>query len=205
VVVDEALLAVLDRARGLGLLGPGDIAAHVTHALAFAVALDDPPGRALDLGAGGGVPGLVLAAGPWADASWVLLDASERRCEFLARAVGELGLADHVEVRRDRAEVAARDRDLRGRFDLVVARGFAPPAVTAECGAPFLAVGGHLLVSEPPAPDPGRWPGEALGALGLVDDGAVVAGVHLRRLRQASACPDRYPRRDGMPAKRPLW
>jgi 16S rRNA (guanine527-N7)-methyltransferase len=205
VAVDRTLLAVLERARGLGFLGPGDIAAHVTHALAFAAAMDRPPGRALDLGAGGGVPGLVLAAGPWAGASWVLLDASQRRCAFLAWAVGELGLADHVEVRRDRAEVAGRDGELRGRFDVVVARGFAPPAVTAECGAPFLAVGGHLVVSEPPAPEPGRWPAASLAALGLVDAGGVTDGVHLRRLRQASACPDRYPRRDGMPAKRPLW
>jgi 16S rRNA (guanine527-N7)-methyltransferase len=203
--VDPGLPAVLERARALGFLGPGAVDAHVTHALAFASAVDDAPARALDLGSGGGVPGLVLASGPWAGAAWLLLDASERRCAFLAEVVAELGLGDHVEVRRDRAEVAGRDAGLRAAFDVVVARGFAPPAVTAECGAPFLRPGGNLVVSDPPAPDPDRWPADGLAAVGLTDDGSVAGPVHLRRLRQAVSCPDRYPRRDGMPAKRPLW
>jgi 16S rRNA (guanine527-N7)-methyltransferase len=156
--VDPGLRAVLERARGWGFLGPGDLETHVAHALAFASASDGEPARALDLGSGGGVPGLVLAAGPWAATSWVLLDASERRCAFLTAAVAELGLGDHVGVRRERAEVAGRDSGLRASFDLVVSRGFAAPAVTAECAAPFLVVGGRLVVSEPPTPDPGRWP-----------------------------------------------
>jgi 16S rRNA (guanine527-N7)-methyltransferase len=203
--VDPALLATLDRARELGFLGPGEIEAHVAHALAFASAADEEPGRALDLGAGGGVPGLVLAAGPWVATSWLLLDASERRCAFLTTAVAELGVGHHVEVRRDRAEVAGRDADLRACFDLVVSRGFGPPAVTAECAAPFLAVGGRLIVSEPPMPDPRRWPTDGLAEVGLVDEGAAQSPVQLRRLRQATPCPDRYPRRDGRPAKRPIW
>jgi 16S rRNA (guanine527-N7)-methyltransferase len=202
----RALEAVLERARHLGFLGPGDISGHVSHSLAFASALDAVPGRVVDLGSGGGVPALVLAAGPWAEAAWTLVEASERRCGFLTDAVGALGLAGRVAVRRSRAEDAGRDPDLRGRADTVVARGFGPPAVTAECAAPLLAVGGHLVVSEPPDPRSDRGPAAGLAELGLDDEGLVAsAPTQLRRLRLTTACPERYPRRVGVPAKRPLW
>jgi 16S rRNA (guanine527-N7)-methyltransferase len=78
--------------------------------------------------------------------------------------------------------------------------------VTAECGAPFLAAGGHIVVSEPPDGDDARWPAEGVQELGLAADGIVrtEAGSY-RLLRQVAPCPDRYPRRVGMPAKRPLF
>jgi 16S rRNA (guanine527-N7)-methyltransferase len=195
---------VLTRARRLGVLGPGPIDDHLRHAEAYAAAVE-APGRALDLGSGAGLPGLVLALGPWRSTHWVLLDASERRCALLVEAVGALDLTERVDVRRDRAEDAGRDETLRGHFDVVVARGFAAPPVTAECAAPLLAVGGHLIVSDPPDPRPDRWPADGLAEVGLEPDGEVPGPVQLRRLRQARACPDRYPRRPGIPAKRSLW
>ena len=79
-----------------------------------------------------------------------------------------------------------------------MARGFGPPAVTAECAAPFLAMGGRLLTSEPPDERP--WPSEALAQLGLTPrrrrHGVMV-------LEQVRLCPGRFPRRS--PAKRPLF
>ena len=138
----------------------------------------------------------------WPESEWVLLDANERRTAFLEQAVGELGLGERVVVRRGRAEDAARDVDLRHGFDLVAARGFGPPAVTAECAAGFLQVNGLLLVSEPPNTDPTRWPAAGLAMLGLADAG-VVGGT--RCLRQVRAAPEVVPRRTGVPAKRPLW
>jgi len=195
---------VLARARRLGVLGPGPVEDHLRHAEAYATAVE-APSRALDLGSGAGLPGLVLAVGPWASTQWVLLDASERRCALLVEAVAALDLTERVVVHRGRAEDAGRDGALRGRFDVVVARGFAAPPVTAECAAPLLAVGGHLVVSDPPDPGPDRWPAASLATVGLEPDGEVSGPVHLRRLRQAHPCPDRYPRRPGIPAKRPLW
>jgi 16S rRNA (guanine527-N7)-methyltransferase len=135
-----------------------------------------------------------------------LVDAGRRRLDFLAEAVGVLGLDDRVEVVGGRAEELAQDPRLRGRFDLVVARGFGPPAVTAECGAGFLAVGGRMVVSEPPGGRPDRWPPEGLEVLGLVP--AVTAeaeGASYQVLHQVSGCPDRFPRRTGIPSKRPLF
>jgi 16S rRNA (guanine527-N7)-methyltransferase len=200
--VEGRLRAILEQARTLGFLGPGPIQVHLDNAAGFAGAIATPPHRGLDLGSGGGVPGLALAL-RWPASSWVLLDAMRRRCTFLTAAIEELGISGRVEVREDRAESAGRAAGLRGAFDLVTARSFARPAVTAECGAPFLQVGGWLLVSEPPQGG-ARW--EQPGVLGLDDRGVVAAdAAHIRRLEQVVPCPDRYPRRVGVPEKRPLW
>lgn len=195
----------LERARTLGFLGPGPVEPHRLHAERAAVALAAlDPGLAeapcLDLGSGGGLPGLVLAL-RWPRSRWVLLDANERRTTFLAEAVEALDLADRVTVVRSRAEVAGRDPSLREAFALVTARSFGAPAVTAECGAPFLRAGGWLAVSEPPEPDPARWPADGLAELGLV----LVERDSWAILRREGPLPDRLPRRDGLPAKRPLW
>ena len=103
----EGLFAVLERSRSLGFLGPGPVSRHVAHAEAMGAAAGRPDGPVLDLGAGGGVPGLVLALA-WPGTSWTLLDASERRAGFLENAVLRLGLADRVSVLRARAEDAPR-------------------------------------------------------------------------------------------------
>jgi 16S rRNA (guanine527-N7)-methyltransferase len=218
-VTDTDLDGVLERSRSLGFLGPGSVRVHVEHAAGFAAGVPVAPGSVLDLGSGGGVPGLVLAR-RWPGCELVLLDAGERRCDFLRSAVRDLGLDDRVRVVRGRAEEAGRDPALRGRFDVVVARGFGPPPVTAECGAPFLRVGGRLIVSDPPRDgdgEPGggdgsgagaddvRWPPAGVAPLGLVVGRAWRRPFHYQELRQQHPCPDRYPRRNGVPAKRPLF
>lgn len=211
-----AVDTVLERSRSLRFLGPGSLRVQVDHALGFAVGLPSPPRRFLDLGSGGGVPGLVLAL-HWAGTDAVLLDASARRCAFLVEAAGELGCSDRVTVVRARAEDAGRRDDLRGRFDTVVARGFGPPAVTAECAAPFLELGGRLVVSEPPAAGdgdaggsardagPGRWSPDGVALVGLEHSAAWDEPFHYRSFVLTTLCPEAYPRRDGVPAQRPLF
>ena len=154
----------------------------------------------LDLGSGGGVPGLVVAlALPALDV--VLLDAQLRRTAFLESAVEELRLDARVRVVRGRAEKVGREPVWRATQDAVTSRGFGPPAVTAECAAPFLVVGGRLVVSEPPTEED-RWP-PAVEQLGLAVEGVAASDVRLMVLRQVAACPERFPRR--APAKRPLF
>jgi 16S rRNA (guanine527-N7)-methyltransferase len=120
--------------------------------------------------------------------------------------VVELELADRVAVRTARAEDAGRDPALRARFALVTARSFGPPAVTAECGAPFLHVGGGLVVAEPPGGDDARWPAAGLDRLGLEDEGVVAATeATVRRLRAVRLADDRYPRANGVPSAQPLF
>lgn len=162
----------------------------------------------LDLGSGGGLPGLVVAT-QWPEARLVLLEAQGRRAAFLGGAIRTLGLGGRVSVRHVRAEEFGRDPSGRGCFDLVLARSFGPPAVTVECAAPLLRTGGWLLVSEPPEQSQDeamrRWPAGAIGQLGLRPAERIHGDFEYRVLRQEEPCPERFPRRNGVPAKRPLF
>jgi 16S rRNA (guanine527-N7)-methyltransferase len=201
------LIEVLDRARDRGFLGGGSVEFHVEHAEALVGATGSEfAGRFLDLGSGAGVPGLALALA-WPEATGTLVDSRRRRCSFLDEAVLELGIEDRVAVECGRAEELARRPDFRGAYDLVASRGFGPPAVTAECAVGFLRPGGRLVVTEPPGePEGSRWPAEGLATLGL--HGPEVRGELGPRfavLTLPEPASDRWPRRVGVPAKRPLW
>ena len=206
----DQLSAVLERARQLGFLGPGEPGDHRVHASAFIAAWDArsdaPPASLCDLGAGGGVPGLVLAL-HWRQTLTVLLEAAERRCAFLEDAIDELGLGVTASVAQGRAEALARTLDLQGRFVLVTARSFGAPAVVAECAARLLAPGGVLMVAEPPdaARTTTRWPEGGLAALGLGPAVPATSIRHLVVIERRGPCPDRFPRRVGVPSKRPLF
>jgi 16S rRNA (guanine527-N7)-methyltransferase len=212
--VIEALL----QAQVRGFLGGASLDVHIAHAHGFADAAESVgnevqgPGAGpwLDLGSGGGIPGLVLAH-RWPLREAVLLDSNQRRAQFLAGAVRDQRWGDRVRVVPDRAEVAGRVEGLRGAFSLVVARSFGAPPVTAECSAPFLRRGGILVVSEPPGSSPkaglddARWPVEGLAKVGL-ERSLIRRGVFgYRVLRQDEECPEGFPRRVGVPGKRPLY
>ena len=209
----DRLLPVLERARLLGFLGPGPVEPHVDHARAYLPLLElgEPAtGRVLDLGSGGGVPGLVLAS-LLPRTTWVLLDSMVRRTAFLEEAVEALDLGARVEVVTARAEEVGRDPLHRGAYRAVVARSFAAPPVLAECAAPLLQHDGTVTVSDPPAeqgaraPRPDRWPAARLALLGLVLDRWQPGPPALVRLRRTGRCPRTYPRATGVPTKAPLW
>lgn len=239
---------MLRDARALGLLGPGPLDPHLAHARAFARVLvrayaqsarsstggaGSQPDTVLDLGSGGGLPGLVLAVS-WPHTRLTLLDAQHRRIAFLTEAAARLGVSTRVAMLEGRAEDLGHRPTWRGQFDAVVARSFGRPAVTAECAAPFLRPGGILVVSEPPAgardpetapvdgertprasgSDPGagagadgstRWPPTGLAMLGMDPAAPVDDEFQFVVVRQRTACPERFPRRVGVPAKRPLF
>lgn len=205
--MDEKVLRVLAEARTLGFLGPGDLAVHIGQAVAFANALRRCQGqlRVLDLGSGGGVPGLVLAS--WFPSiRWVLLDVHRRRTSFLARAVADLGWAERVAVVHREATEAGRDPRLRGRFLVVTSRSFGPPARAAECGVPFLVDDGWLLVADSPEQRSERWPAEGLALLGLHDGGDERSGMGtVRILRRRGPLSHLIPRTRRNIEQRPLW
>jgi 16S rRNA (guanine527-N7)-methyltransferase len=198
------LLDVLEEARTRGFLGPGPVEAHLDHATALAELAGPTPGTFLDLGAGGGVPGLVLAE-LWSGAGGVLLESRPRRCAFLEEVLEVLGLAGRLLVACGRAEDLARDPGHRASVELVVARGFGPPAVTAECAVGFLRPGGRLVVSEPPGSATERWPEPGLDQLGLAGPEIRRAGDVTAAILTLVASDERWPRRSGIPAKRRLW
>jgi 16S rRNA (guanine527-N7)-methyltransferase len=207
------LRELLSEARAAGFLGPGPIEPQLEHAEGFGTIArrlaSAGPTTIVDLGSGGGLPGLVVASG-WPDASVALLEANGRRAAFLRRAVDRLGLAPRVTVLEERAEVCGRQEGLRAGFDGALARSFGRPAVVAECAAPLLRVRGWLVVSEPPRTDGqsdggSRWPATELLQLGLEPAEVVHEEFEYRTLRQVGPCPDRFPRRNGVPAKHPLF
>lgn len=196
---DAALLSALVEAQERGFFGPGPVVDHVVHARRLSVALPSA-GLGVDLGSGGGVPGLVFAL-DHPGMEWVFVESQERRSAWLAEAIAWVGLTNVV-VRHERVELTGRSA-IRGSATVVTARSFGRPAVTAECGAPLLAPGGCMWISEPPEPTPNRWPPDGLSLLGLIRRAPEVRSW--AALDLVGTCPDRYPRRVGIPAKRPLF
>ncbi len=184
---------------------------QIDHALGFVAVVEASigiqPRAVVDLGSGGGLPGLVVAS-CWPDARIVLVDANERRTQFLIEVSGTFRERSPVEVIRGRTETLGRDARLREQFDLVTSRSFGRPAVTAENGSCFLEVEGCLVVSEPPdSRSEERWPSTGLSIVGL---SPVEAIRHEDRfgyqiLRKTEPLSERYPRRIGIPAKRPIF
>ncbi len=204
----QRLSRLFEEARDRGLLGPGPVDPQIEHALAFGEAVADAPAassEAVDLGTGGGIPGLALALA-WPASRWLLVDGRERATGFVDEAVARLGLSARVRVVTVRAEDLGRDPTHRGRHALVVARGFGPPAAVAECAAPLLEIGGRLVVSEPPGGEGLRWPEAPLARLGMRLVGVVQRPrATFAVFEQVEACPPTFPRRTGIPAKRPLF
>jgi 16S rRNA (guanine527-N7)-methyltransferase len=201
------LFRALELSRARGFLGPQPIEPQIEHAEGFLEAWAStspaPPARTLDLGSGGGIPGLYLLD-VW-HSPMVLLDAMEKRTAFLREVLEWEDTPGAAEVVTGRAESLAREPMLEGSFDLVVARSFGPPAVLAECASRFLTVGGLLLVSEPPDPTPDRWVPAGLGQLGLRDEGPIRTTANFRLLRQVRKTPELFPRSIGTPGKKPLF
>jgi 16S rRNA (guanine527-N7)-methyltransferase len=209
--VSDRIRQTLERSADLGFLGGMPIGEQIDHALGFVAAVESelkrPPHSVIDLGTGGGLPGLVLTS-CWSASRIVLLDANERRTGFLIEEIEGWRPEAQVEVVRGRAEEIGRDDRFRQQFEVLTSRSFGSPAVTAECGAPLLSAGGLMLVSEPPqASDESRWPETDLAQLGLspVSSMRFDDRFGYRLLRKVGPTSDRYPRRVGVPAKRPLF
>ena len=185
---------------------------HLLDALSALPLLDAAaPARAVDIGSGGGVPGLVLAiARP--DVEWLLVDSVRKKCDALRGFAEALGLRS-VAVVSERAEELGRSREHRERYDLASARACAALPVLVEYALPLVAVGGALLAWKGPLSetDPevvrGGDAGAVLGGgpVEMHETGVAALGDHrLLVIRKAVPTPSRYPRRPGDPARAPL-
>ena len=204
---EPRLVEVLEEARRLGFLGPGPVDAHIDHAGAFLTALEGTTGTVVDLGSGGGVPGLVVAvARP--DLRLVLVEARAKRCRFLEEA--SAALSTDAEVVEGRAEVVGRSA-LRGSADGRRRQELRPSGdhggVRQPPAAGRWAAGGERAASacaagplagrRPPPPRPG---GRGAGGRGHHGPGARAAGPvpgHLpapRRTARPSARSSEGPR-----------
>jgi len=161
----------------------------------------------VDVGSGGGLPGLPLKIMlPRLEVT--LVEADGRKAAFLTQACARLGLSG-VRVVGRRAEDAAHDAVLREAFGVAVARALAPMPVLAELCLPFVRVGGRLLAQKTRDEDVPA----AARAIELLGGGRARVEPAPSRARSGgvvvvveklTSTPDAYPRRAGVPARRPL-
>ena len=163
----------------------------------------------LDIGTGAGMPGIPLKL-VYPRARLVLLDSVAKKTAFLTHVVGELGL-EGVEILTRRAEDIGHLTDYRETFDLVVCRAVSQLAAVAELTLPFCRIGGLAVVPKKDSVEGElSQAGRAIDILGGRLKG--VREVPIKQLEQhvlvimekTSTTPPAYPRRAGLPSKRPL-
>jgi 16S rRNA (guanine527-N7)-methyltransferase len=154
----------------------------------------------IDIGSGGGVPGIVIAI-LRPDLVMTLLDADRRKSSFLIHVAGLLGLTS-VHVVAERAEHAGRSDGMRETFDLAISRATAPPPVLCELALPLLRTGGALCALVTDAPSALAACAAAASACGGGAPEAPSTGI--LRVRKVAPTPDDYPRRPGVPSRHPI-
>jgi len=186
---------------------PDDAAASVVETVSPQLA---PSPLCLDVGSGAGFPGIPLKI-VVPDARMTLLEATGKKAVFLAHMVEVLRLTDTT-VLNTRAEEAGHDPHHRSKYDVVLARAVAPLAVLVEYCLPFCRVGGRVIAQK--GDEIADEVEAARGAIALLGGElreiktVEVPGIpEPRRLvviAKVRETPSEYPRRPGVPAKRPL-
>jgi 16S rRNA (guanine527-N7)-methyltransferase len=161
----------------------------------------------VDVGSGAGLPGLPLKI-VRPELELTLIEADQAKAAFLVHACATLGLQG-VDVVASRAEDAGHDPRLREAFDVAVARALAPMPVLAELCLGLVRIGGRLLAQKTESED--------LAAAGHAIEvmGGMLATIHAspsaaRRsgtvvvIDKVRATPPAYPRRPGVPNRKPL-
>lgn len=164
----------------------------------------------IDIGTGAGIPGLpVKIARP--DLEMTLVEATGKKARFVEETVELLGLSG-VSVFHARAEELAHHSAHRGAYALALARAVAPLRILVELALPFLSIGGYLAT--PKGSGARREVREAQNALAVCGGSVDLMkrldlpppgpAPTLVLIRKAQETPEGYPRRAGIPRKRPL-
>lgn len=159
--------------------------------------------RVIDVGSGGGLPAIPLALA-LAEVRFSLLEANQKKCAFLEHAAGTLGLRNVI-VMAGRAEDFGQRPEYREQFDRAISRAAAPPPVLLELALPFVKPSGDL-VAQVSSVQPQRL--EAASALlggGIPRlERPLAGGGELLVVPKLKPTPGEYPRRVGVPGRKPL-
>ena len=194
---------VLAANRRVNLTGARDGAAFAAHILDALTLRADVVSPLMDVGSGNGLPGIPLALATGAEV--VLLEPIKKRANFLRGALEALGIAGRAVALR--AEDAARDPAYRERSLTATARAVAGAPTVAELTVPFLALGGRALLQRGSLDSRERNAvADAALVLGaeLIEERAVDGERRILVLEKRSPTSPRFPRKNGVPAKRPL-
>jgi 16S rRNA (guanine527-N7)-methyltransferase len=187
---------------------------HFLDSLTLVPALEDMPWARgdfalLDVGTGAGMPGIPMKLF-LPRIRLVLLDSVAKKTAFLKHVIGKLGLED-VEIVTGRAEEIAHQSDYREKFELVVSRALSKLSTAAELTLPFCRQGGFFIAQKKgPVEEELNRAARAIDILGgkvkevRKLDLALLEGRCLVIVEKVSLTPPRYPRRTGIPVKRPL-
>lgn len=187
---------------------------HFLDSLTIRIVMPPPTGdtgcRLIDVGTGAGLPGIPLKI-VFPDIRLVLLDSTAKKADFLHHLKDQLELSN-VEIVVGRAEDLAQDTRYREKFDLVLSRAVAPLPTLTELTLPFCAIGGSFIAQKKGAigAEVARAAravsllGGRLGESKRVELEEFTDERWLVVIDKVSSTPDKYPRRPGIPNKRPL-
>jgi 16S rRNA (guanine527-N7)-methyltransferase len=156
----------------------------------------------IDIGSGGGLPAIPLAAA-MPDVRFTLLEANTRKTAFLEHVAGTLGLAN-VTVAPGRAEELGHDAALREQFDRAISRAAARPEVLLELALPFVRTGGDLVAQVSSLDPLALEPAARLLGGGTPRLEHPAGGHALMVVPKLAPTPSRFPRRIGLPGRKPL-
>jgi 16S rRNA (guanine527-N7)-methyltransferase len=156
----------------------------------------------IDIGSGGGLPAIPLAAA-MPDVRFTLLEANTRKTAFLEHVAGTLGLAN-VTVAPGRAEELGHQPALREQFDRAISRAAARPEVLLELALPFVRTGGDLVAQVSSLDPLALEPAARLLGGGTPRLEHPAGGHALMVVPKLAPTPSRFPRRIGLPGRKPL-
>ncbi len=156
----------------------------------------------IDIGSGGGLPAIPLAVA-MPQVQFTLLEANARKIAFLEHVSGTLGLSNVV-VAGGRAEELGHRADLREQFDRAISRAAARPEVLLELALPFVRTGGDLVAQVSDLDPHLLEPAARLLGGGTPRVERAGAGHALLVVPKVAPTPSRFPRRPGLPGRKPL-